>query len=452
MKKKTLFMIGSTLAVLFIIIFLIAGRSTHPADLAKQFKEKVESGDANGLVKLVKLQREDMSWDKKDAEAIIDYLKSENKEFQNQIELLEVQANYYVPDGEKSIETTIAENFFGEAIMSMGPFFIDKEKGLFGRDTYTLKARAYKVEVEATKGAEIEFKGEKINLDKSNSKFLGYFGPGVYEIKGEKKFDYTTVSDEEKFTLFDGTSFEETVTLNFSGENVNISSSVPNTEIVVNGKGTGEKIEEGTTFGPVKDGISLQGKAEFPWGESKSKEYKVKVEEDNDDDSFLGFSGSTNGYDLTPSPINNKTMKNNVKQVINDFAKQRIEAQNAKDANKLKNVSDQLKKEYIETIADYDSKNYFEGKALGTRIDFSRASYEFGSGGSHLLHIPVEFHDKTRQVYEYFDSESEEGFSEVELILEYIEDKKSWIISRVEDDYSYDEDYMTSNEVEKTSF
>ncbi|MGY4789052.1 hypothetical protein ACVNSY_19495 [Bacillus sp. OHL2] len=57
MKKKTLFIIGSSAVLLLIIIFLVAGRSTNPADLAKEFKEKVENGDANGLVKLVKLQK-----------------------------------------------------------------------------------------------------------------------------------------------------------------------------------------------------------------------------------------------------------------------------------------------------------------------------------------------------------------------------------------------------------
>ncbi|WP_445662399.1 TcaA 3rd/4th domain-containing protein [Bacillus sp. FSL W8-0645] len=332
----------------------------------------------------------------------------------------------------------------------MGPFFIDKEKGLFGREKYTLKARAYKVEVEATKGAELSFNGKKINLEDNHSKLLGYYGPGVYEVKGEKKFNYTTVKDEEEFTLFDANSFEKKVSLTFSGDNVGVSSSIPNTEIIVNGKGTGEKIEKGTTFGPVKDGITLQGRAEFPWGEGKSKEYEVKVEEDTDSSSFFG--GSKEQYDLTPNPIIDKTFKENIKQEINDFAKQRVEAKNSKDANKLKNVSDNLKKEYIKVIADYDANNYYEGKALGTRIDFSNATYELGSGGSHLVHIPVEFHVKEREVFEYVDSESEEGFSEVELTLEYMEDKKTWLISSVEDDYSTNDEYMTSTEVEKTTF
>ncbi|MBU8656839.1 MULTISPECIES: TcaA 3rd/4th domain-containing protein [Bacillus] len=447
MKKKTLFIIGSSVVLLLIIIFLVAGRSTNPADLAKEFKEKVENGDANGLVKLVKLQKKEMSWDKKDAESIINYLKDENKEFENQVELLEYQAKYYHSDGEDS---TFTESLFGKAFLSMGPFFIDKEKGLFGRDKYTLKARAYKVEVEAVKGAELSFNGEKINFDSGHSKLLGYFGPGVYEIKGEKKFNYTTVNDEKKFTLFDADSYEKTISLNFTGDNVDVSSSMPNTEILVNGKGTGEKIEKGTTFGPVKEGITLQGRAEFPWGEGKSKEYEVKVEEDTDSSSFFG--GSKEQYDLTPNPIIDKAFKDNIKQEINDFAKQMVEAKNSKDANKLKNVSDNLKKEYIKVIADYDANNYYEGKALGTRIDFSNATYELGSGGSHLVHIPVEFHVKEREVFEYVDSESEEGFSEVELTLEYMEDKKTWLISSVEDDYSTNDEYMTSKEVEKTTF
>lgn len=112
MKKKTLFIIGSSAVLLLIVIFLVAGRSTNPADLAKEFKEKVENGDANGLVKLVKRQKEEMSWDKKDAESIINYLKNENKEFENQVELLEYQAKYYNSDGK---DGTFTESLFGKA-------------------------------------------------------------------------------------------------------------------------------------------------------------------------------------------------------------------------------------------------------------------------------------------------------------------------------------------------
>ncbi|MFB8736334.1 hypothetical protein ACEQPO_29840 [Bacillus sp. SL00103] len=60
---------------------------------------------------------------------------------------------------------------------------------------------------------------------------------------------------------------------------------------------------------------------------------------------------------------------------------------------------------------------------MGTRIDFSNATYELGSGGTHLVHIPVEFHVKEREVFEYIDRKGR-GVLEVELTLEYVEDKK----------------------------
>ncbi|NPC93502.1 hypothetical protein HOO54_14970 [Bacillus sp. WMMC1349] len=437
MKKKQWIYIGGFILALSVILFLIFGRSASPSNLAKEFQEKVQSNDAQGLVELVELENDDIHWDEKDAQSIITYLKKDNHHFDDLLKLLNAQASYYESDGKAS--NMFSQMYPGDSISNVGPFYIAKEKGLFG-DKYAIKARGFKVEVHAEKGASVIFNGKKIDMNNKSSKVLGLYGPGVYKAEGKKKFEYTSVSDESEVTLFDLDDFEDTVSLNFSGHTVNVSSSIPNTELLVNGKKTGTQIKETTSFGPVKDGITLQGAVEFPWGEGKSELVKI------------GSTESYKGYDLTPDPIVNHDVKDNIKTAINDFAKNRISAKSSKDIKKLKNVSENLKKSYTETINDYDSKKYFEGKALGTRIDFSAAKYENGSGGSQLIHIPVEFHEKSREVYEYIDTEMEEKFSEESITLEYDQNKKTWMIQNEEIDYSNGDDYMTSKEVEKTNF
>ncbi|MED3603359.1 TcaA 3rd/4th domain-containing protein [Bacillus subtilis] len=440
MKRKKLLFVGVGIVAILVILFLIFGRSAKPSDLAKEFQEKVQSNDAKGLVELVKPENNQVSWNEKDAESIIKYLKDDNNDFDDQMQLLNAQASYYESDGKAT--NMISQEYPGESISNIGPFYITREKGLLG-DKYLIKARGYKVEVKAAKGATVIFNGEKVDMNNKSSKVLGYYGPGVYKVKGQKKFEYTSVSDERNLTLFDPDDFEETANLDFSGDTVNIASSVPNTELMVNGKKTGKQVEEDSSFGPVKEGMILQGVAHFPWGEGKSQEVKVKT----------GTSNSSQSYDLTPNPVTNNEVRENIKSTINDFAKNRIAAKASKDVNKLKNASENLKKDYAEAIDNYDSKNYFEGKALGTRIDFSAVTYENASGGKQLLHIPVEFHDKTREVMEYVDSETEDDFSEEKITLEYDENKKAWTVKSEESDYAYgDNEYMTSKEVEKTTF
>lgn len=138
-------------------------------------------------------------------------------------------------------------------------------------------------------------------------------GQGYIPLKAAKKYDYTTVDDKTEVTLFDPEKFEETASLNFSGDTVSVNSDIPNTKVLVNGKESGESISENTVFGPVKDGIKLQGLAEFPWGEGKSEAVTVQSE-------------TTEEYNLTPNPIVNDEMKEKIKSLINDFAKNRNEA------------------------------------------------------------------------------------------------------------------------------
>ncbi|MDI5790190.1 hypothetical protein PO124_22605 [Bacillus licheniformis] len=60
---------------------------------------------------------------------------------------------------------------------------------------------------------------------------------------------------------------------------------------------------------------------------------------------------------------------------------------------------------------------------MGTRIDFSKVTYE-RAAGKQLIHVPVEFHLKSREVYEFMDSELEENFDEEIVTLQYDEEKK----------------------------
>lgn len=428
MKKKLLIFGIPTVAVL-IIIFLVIGKSPSPSDLSAEFEEKVRSGDAEGLMDLVTVD-EGIQWDKNSAKSIINYLNEEERDFKDQIMLLNAQASYYETEGISN--NKISQLYPGNSISSIGPFYITKEDSLFG-DKYILKARGYKLKVNGEKGAKVTLNDKNIDMDKE-SIMLGTFGPGVYVIKGQKNFDYVTVKDQKKVTLFDIDDFEETASLNFSGETVPVSIDIPTT-LLVNGKKTKE-IEDDVQFGPVKDGITLQGVTEFPWGKGKSELQKVEIK-------------SKKQYNLAPNPIVDETIKKQITTVINDFYKNSIAAKVNKDPNQLTNVSDHLKLEYTKTIERYDGNiRYFKGDALGTRIDFSQVTCRIDKG-SYLLEIPVEYHEKSEEGYL---SLLQEKFLKKLITLKYNEKQKNWLIENEGNQLRIDDDYMTSEEVVKTTF
>ncbi|MEW5552156.1 hypothetical protein ABGT22_19830 [Peribacillus frigoritolerans] len=430
-KKKKLLIFGIPIVAVLVIILLVIGKSPSPSDLSSDFEEKVRSGDAEGLMDLVTVN-EGVQWDDNSAKSIINYFKEEESDFKDQIMLLDAQASYYETDGTSN--NKISQLYPGDSISSIGPFYITKDDSLFG-DKYVLKARGYKLKVTGEKGAKVTFNSKNIDMDKESIS-LGTFGPGVYAIKGKKNFDYITVKDQTKVTLFDidDEDFEETASLNFTGETVPVSVDIPIT-LSVNGKET-QEIKDDVEFGPVKDGITLQGVTEFPWGKGKSEPQKVEI-------------NSEKQYNLAPNPIVDETIKKQITTVINNFYKNSIAAKVKKDPNLLTNVSDHLKSEYTKIIERYDGDiRYFKGEALGTRIDFSQVICRIDEG-SYLLEIPVEYHEKSN---ESVLSLYTEKHSKKLITLKYDEKQKSWLIENETDQLILGDDYMTSEEVVKTTF
>jgi len=439
MKKKWL-TIGIPVAVVAIAIILFAfrGGSSSPTELVNGFEEAVKNGDTDALMNLATLDN-DVTWNEEQAESLINHLQEDNNDLDDQLMLLHAQASYYESEGQAN--NVISQMYPGESIVTVGPFYIAEEEAFIGKD-YKLKVRGYQLTAEAPEGTTITFNGEDIVSDSEDTVKLGMVGPGIYTIKGQKDYDYTTVTDEKEVTVFDMEDFEETITLNVSGDTVSLNSNTPNTVLYVNGDQSDIIIEKDSSFGPVREGITLKGVAEFPWGVGESEE--ITIEEDID------------SYDLTPKTITSDDTKNEITEIINEFAQNRIATLVEQDIELLKNVSDNLRKEYTNRISTFDDRHYVKGNALGTRIDFSNVTYKHGRGGKNLIYVPVEFHDEFVEVFRFSRNEDlEERFQERIVILEYKGDNdNAWVINNIENDNNalFDEDYMTGDEVVRTSF
>ncbi|MEC2077941.1 TcaA 3rd/4th domain-containing protein [Metabacillus fastidiosus] len=433
MKKSLKNGLGALITLLF-IFFLTACNSSSPSELVDNFTEAIQNEDVNQLMKIVEVDK-DIYWTEKEAKTAISYLKEKHANLEEQMMILHAQAAYY--EARNTESNFLASVYPGESIANVGAFYIHKQEG-FGGSKYSLKARGYNLKVTGSENSIVTFNKEKIEINDKDPKTLGVFGPGVYTIEGEKKFDYTTVNDKTTISLFHFEEFNSNAKLNFTGDNVYLKSSTPNTSVLINGENSDLTVTESMEFGPVKDGITLQGTVEYPWGEGKSEKLKIN--------------GSNKSFDLTPNPIVNDEMKNKIKTVVNEFAKNKLTAKVKKDPNQLKNVSDNLRKQYTTIISNYNGDSYFEGEALGTRIDFSNAEYKIGSGGDQLLTLQVEFHNKSRDVSKWYSSELLEDYEEKKITLQYDENLKNWTIFEEENHYFSNDHYMTSKEVEKTKF
>ncbi len=440
MDKKYLY-IGIPI-VIVALIFLFTGSKASPTELVDEFRETVENRDAKGLVKLVEVG-DNVQWDVDDAQSIIEYLQEDDDDFSEQIALLYAQASYYDTDGQ--VHNRYTELFPGESITHVGPFYLTKVKKFIG-EKYELRARGYTLTVQADKDAKVTLKDEEIKFKDEAEKEIGQFGPGVYTIKAEKKYEYTTVENETTVTLFEPEDFERTATLDLTGETVTVTSNMPNTALLVNGKKVDVTIEGSAEFGPVVDGLELEGEAELPWGTVKSPKVTIGDESENANHGTLN---------ITPNPASDKKVQDVLVKTINDFYKSTINAKVKQDEKLLKNMSDNLKKDYVTTIDRYKNDSYnrhFKGEALGTRIDFSRVDYEYGSGGNHLIKVPVELHEKTEEVV-FSEKGVENKYFERMIVLQYVEKDKNWIVNEVGGDHSRNvNDYMTSDAVVKTTF
>ncbi|WP_010532493.1 TcaA 3rd/4th domain-containing protein [Lentibacillus jeotgali] len=445
--KKKLMIFGIPAVILIIVVILVSGRSSNPSELVNGFEDAIENGDASALMGAVTVN-EGVTWSEKQANSIIQHLKENESDFEDQMLLLNAQAAYYETNGQTNNE--ISQMYPGESISDVGPFYITQEDGFFGEKP-VLKARGYTLKVNAPKGTAVTFQNNSMTMEGKEQK-LGLFGPGVYTVEGKKDFDYTTVQDTAEVTMFDPEDFEETASLNLEGETVQVESDIPNTYLMLNGERQDVNLSDQNSFGPVEDGLEIQGVKEFPWGTLKSDPQEISSSEENQEEETSVFNSNDEGYDLTPKVLT-EDMQEQVKTIINGYAKQSIQAKSEQNAGVLENVSDNIRKEFTQTIQGYDGERYFEGEALGTRIDFSQVTYEQGEGGSHNLTIPVEFHENSREVYEYVDTELEEVFSEQTVTLTYNEENQNWTIMQVDNDpNSFQDDYMTSEEVVQTQF
>jgi hypothetical protein len=184
-------------------------------------------------------------------------------------------------------------------------------------------------------------------------------------------------------------------------------------------------------FGPVsQDGsIKIYGVKKFPWGSSASAKKTVTK--------------NTSSVDVTPNPFLDKKYQAPMTNVINQFAKQTIQAEVKLDPSVMTTATSSVVKDYTETIEEHkDFDETVKGEALGTVIDYGTSEL-YMENGMYMVDLPVRFHQKRNEYggFNMNDGEPlEEEYLDEVLTLEYHPGDKKWYVANEEDMDSWEVD------------
>src|SRR5699024_8054711 len=242
--------------------------------------------NAEALFKLVNIES-DVYWTEKEAEDMMNYFVENQSAYTAQLDLLHAQKEAFKE--KKDLDNT------------KGILYFDDKKKLFIR-TYevSLSEESY-VDFHTLTISVIDDKELTEDKRSNENVLLGLFGPGNYHVQAVADYRYVVLEDEANVELFDDENFNEAIVLDLKGEEATVFSTVPGVDFFIDG----EKIEqdisasEGATIQPLVEGLILQSKVSFAWGELVSEEVEY-AGPGTHQIYFTSSEQSENEIDLTP--------------------------------------------------------------------------------------------------------------------------------------------------------
>lgn len=428
-KKRRALYIGFTalfLIAVAITVFILVNRSDSGEDLISQFEKAVNEEDISTLERIIQ-GNDTMEITEKHIKDLIKISKDEPDYFKDIVFNLKAQLAIYEDDKEAT----------NDELLNSGDYFLTKDDGFFS--SYQIEARPYSLTVSADEKADMVITNDsldnpylKTEIDSYNTTIYN-LAPGIYTVYAIKEYEYADIEAKEEIRLFGSSTFNESVSLELTGKEIEINSFVEGVSIFINDEELGEEaslIEEGISsgdkktklFGPFStDGsITVHGELSLPWGTVRSETHVI----DND----------TKTINITPIPLSDKNMTKQLTDTINSYAQQHIKTLVEQNIQILKSANKGLIVEHEKRI-DYNKLNgsYWKGEALGTKIDLDNAELKYESP-QYTVQVPVEFHYKEREYYKGMTDHEplEEVFEESLVTLIYDEKSKRWLVSSVE--------------------
>lgn len=457
-NKKWLWIVGGALAACVCLLLMIFAMNDS-TDVIEEFEMAIVDEDKEKLKDL--LESDDSSLEIDDAflEKLLEY-SSENDWFVDLItRILRGQKSIYEEDDEKfdyyispifgKIESfdkgELTKKLFMDETSDF-KIYLKENTGIsriFGPD-YVIGVRPTYIKISLSDSPTQVLIDEKpVELKKgAKEQIIGPYLPGEYTIKAAKKYPFALVIDEKEVNLF---SEKQTVSVEFdlTGEKVTFESDIEGTELLIDNQSTKTTVgQDGKEFGPVStDGDSKAvGQFTSSWGTIKSDPIPI----------------STGKVNITPNPLSNPQIKAEVVKRINDYAKERVEAQKKKDGTLFTSLDENLKSRWINNMADRREyrDNVYKGEAVKTVIAVKKATItESDKSDTFKIKVPVQFHWRERNYGAWDDGDEPlvEAIKERYTWLTYNSKEKRWEISELNPIF-FSQDLFKDSSVVTTNF
>ncbi|SDB86071.1 TcaA 3rd/4th domain-containing protein [Shouchella lonarensis] len=409
------------------IAYQVGSYIHSPDRVVRALEKAVENEDAEGLVKLLSSNRDDWEVGLKEAEALLDYLKEDERSMDRVMTTLFDQADMYRQqsgDAKRDID-----QIYGDVSASL----LLKETGRswFLYDTYEIEMIPVHLEASVPEEAILYFNDEEVPaVDKENDLY-GPFGPGKYELKMTFPDALVDVEVTETVTLFDVYSDREHALFDSDVREVSVTAAHDDMDLYVNGEKTDVTVGEGeTSLGslPTDGSVTMAVEKSFPWGKVRSEDVEID-----------------GGYMYVDEfPVVSEEQQGEIMEMLNEHRAQYVEALESGDGAKMKHASKEYQEEIEEAAEHADDIDLKLKKAEYALPSFGELNY---NGGKERYEIELEVaytHKDPNEFYSFSDRvDKDHARVTNHIAVYYDEGNKKWMVSTSQEGYG---DYAFRNE------
>lgn len=284
--------IGSAVAAVLLILFLIGSSLTKPSRVVSDFQKAVSSNNAKQLSKVLYCSDKRVTIDEKSVSPLLTYFKDNPSSLNKLVQALNSQAADSKVSGSVFVLQNVGKKFL---------FFPD----------YRIVVKPAYIDV-STKISGAGFMLESKSIGKSDSdnftKEYGPYIPGEYNFTASYTGKYVSLHEPHKIDLVSADGNKQAINVFENLTYLNISCEYSDAELFVDGKDAGVQIKDSGNFGPLNSDSIVYAVAEKDGQKIKSDTYTVG----QGDDSYVYLSFENSEYDL-------ENIEGQIKDLVNEY-------------------------------------------------------------------------------------------------------------------------------------
>lgn len=336
-SKKRKVLVGSAVAVVFIVVFIFIGKFIgSPERAVAVFQNAAGKNDTEALSKVLYTYDGRLKITPEGVKPLLKTFKTVPSEFTDVVNNLNSQVSNLKNGGVENKASNLYVTKAGRTLL-----FFPKYKIAVNPVFLTVTSNI--------KGADIMLDGRKIaNTDsESFSKQFGPYIPGIYSIQGKADGAFGEMNSNVKVDFIKDKKQRETVNA-LKGLYLRVNSNYTNNQVYIDGKDTGKFVNPGDKIGPIAAGSNIYSVINYNGQKIKSAAGDLS---DNDFTIYFDYS-SSNGEDP-------EQQKNAVDDMITGYSSALANALTYGEAGELVNYMYPGSKLYSQQMKNINS--YYKG-------------------------------------------------------------------------------------------